>query len=161
LDTFYKDYEVSVVSTSNGNRAVTLDRCVTKLRLVFNDAIPADAATFNVTPATWYYGFNYQTGEPCAAANSQPIVVNIPSTSIGVSGESVNVFSFSSNTEWTTNVTINSKTSGGDVLGSATIPSVPFKSNRVSEYTGPLFSAGGSMTMSLNATWDTAHTGTW
>jgi hypothetical protein len=161
LDTFYKDYEVTVVSTSNGNRAVTLDRVVTKLKLIFNDAIPSDAATFNVIPTEWYYGLNYSTGSPVPPATSQPIVVNIPSTSIGVSGESVNVFGFSTATEWTTDVTVNSKTSGGDVMGSATIANVPFKANRVSEYTGPLFGSGGTMTMSLDATWETAHTGTW
>ncbi len=51
LDTFFKDYEVSVVSTSNGNRAVTLDRVVTRLKLTFTDEIPSNAATFNVTPS--------------------------------------------------------------------------------------------------------------
>jgi hypothetical protein len=50
-DTFYKDYEVTVVNTSNGNRAVTLDRIITKLRLKFTDDISADAATFNITPS--------------------------------------------------------------------------------------------------------------
>ena len=161
LDTFYKDYEVSVVSTSNGNRAVTLDRAVTKLRLIFEDAIPADAATFNIIPATWYYGWNYVTGEPCASASNQAVTVNIPSTSIGVVNESVNVYGFCTTTEWTTDVALNSKTSGGEVLGSATITAVPLKANRVSEYSGPLFSSGGTMTMSLNTTWDTSATGTW
>ena len=161
LDTFYKDYAVEVVSTSNGNRAVTLDRVVTRLKLTFEDAIPSDAALFNVVPATWYYGWNYVTGAPCAAASSQTVTVNIPSSSIGKSGENVNVYGFSSTTEWTTDVTINSKTVGGTVLGSATIADVPFKANRVSEYSGPLFGSGGTMTMGLNATWDTATTGTW
>ena len=153
--------EVSVVSTSNGNRAVTLDRAVTKLRLIFEDAIPADAATFNIIPATWYYGWNYVTGEPCASASNQAVTVNIPSTSIGVVNESVNVYGFSTSAEWTTDVALNSKTSGGEVLGSATITAVPLKANRVSEYSGPLFSSGGTMTMSLNTTWDTSATGTW
>ena len=49
-DTFWKDYEVSVVSTSNGNRAVTLDRVVTKLRLTVNDEVPATCAQLSVTP---------------------------------------------------------------------------------------------------------------
>ena len=65
-DTFYKDYDVNVVATSNGNRAVTLERVVTKLRLTFTDAIPENAATINITPATWYKGLDYVTGEPCA-----------------------------------------------------------------------------------------------
>ena len=58
-DTFYKDYEVNVVATSNGNRAVTLDRVATKLKLTITDEIPATCAEVGVTPATWYYGWNY------------------------------------------------------------------------------------------------------
>jgi len=160
-DTFWKDYEVTVVATSNGNRAVTLDRVVTKLRLVFTDAIPSNAASFNVTPVTWYYGIDYTNGEPIDAASNQTITVNIPSSSIGVTDESVNIFGFSSATEWNTDVTFNSKTSGGNIISNATITGVPFKRNRVTEYSGPLFGSDGDITLSLNTTWDTALTGTW
>jgi hypothetical protein len=160
-DTFWKDYEVNVVSTSNGNRAVTLDRVVTKLRLVFNDAIPADAATFNATPATWYYGLNYQTGEPCAASSSQTVTVSIPSTSIGVTGESVNIYGFSTAAEWQTDIAINSKRADNSIVGSATISNAPFKANRVTEYAGPLFGSEGAMSLSLTTTWDDSYLGTW
>ena len=162
LDTFWKDYELTITSgTSSGNRAVALDRVVTKLKVTFTDEIPAGAATFNVTPTAWHYGFSYQTGEPTAATASQVITVNIPAGIIGVTGESLSVFCFSSATEWQTDVALNCKTSGGDVLGSATITSAPFVRNRVSEYTGPLFGDNGSMTLSLNTDWTTSHTGTW
>lgn len=162
LDTFWKDYELTITSgTSSGNRAVALDRVVTKLKVTFTDEIPAGAATFNVTPTAWHYGFSYQTGEPSAATVSQVITVNIPAGIIGVTGESLSVFCFSSATEWQTDVALNCKTSDGDVLGSATITSAPFVRNRVSEYTGPLFGDNGSMTLSLNTDWTTSHTGTW
>ncbi len=162
LDTFWKDYELTITSgTSSGNRAVALDRVVTKLKVTFTDEIPAGAATFNVTPTAWYYGFSYQTGEPTAATASQVITVNIPAGIIGVTNESLSVFCFSSTTEWQTDVALNCKTSDGDVLGSATITSAPFVRNRVSEYTGPLFGDNGSMTLSLNTDWTTSHTGTW
>lgn len=162
LDTFFKDYEVSVVSTSNGNRAVTLDRVVTRLRLTFTDAIPSNAATFNVAPAVWYYGWNYQTGAPAASASNQAVVVNIPSSSIGKTGEYVNVFGFSAATEWTTDINFNSKTSGGDVIGQATITAAPFVANRSTEYSGPLFGSPDSeVTMGLSTDWTTPVTGTW
>ena len=161
-DTFWKDYAITITSgTASSSRSVTLDRVVTKLKVVFSDAIPAGAATFNVTPATWYYGINYTTGEPISATPSQPIAVNIPSSEIGVIGETVSIFGFSSTTEWTTNIAINCKAANNDVLGSATITTAPFVRNRVSEYTGPLFGDSGAMTLSLNATWDDSYTGTW
>jgi hypothetical protein len=161
LDTFYKDYEVSVVSTSNGNRAVTLDRVVTKLKLVIEDAIPTGAATLNIAPATWYYGINYITGNPVAAASSQPIVINIPANNIGKSGVDASIFGFSTSDEWQTDVSFNCKKADDTILGTASLSAVPLKANRVSEYTGPLFSAGGAMTLSLNSTWDDAYQGVW
>lgn len=160
-DTFYKDYEVNVVATSNGNRAVTLERVATKLRLTFTDAIPENAATINITPATWYKGLDYVTGEPCAVAESQTTTINIPSTSIGQTGVQASMFSISTATEWTTDVTISSKTAADVVLGTATLTAVPLKANRVSDYSGPLFSAGGSMSLSLNGEWMDSYEGTW
>ena len=161
-DTFWKDYEITISGgTSSGNRSVALDRIVTKMKLTFTDAILEGAATFNVTPATWYYGIDYTTGEPSEATANGTISVNIPSSEIGVVNEAVSIFGFSSATEWTTDAAVDCKTSGGDVLGSATITSAPFVRNRVSEYTGPLFGDNGSMTLSLNTDWTTSHTGTW
>lgn len=161
-DTFWKDYELTISGgTSSGNRSVTLDRIVTKLKLTFTDAIPEGAATFNVTPSSWYYGIDYTTGEPSEATANGTITVNIPSSEIGVVNEIVSIFGFSSATEWTTDVAVDCKTSDGGILGSATIAAAPFVRNRVSEYTGPLFTAGGGMTLSLNATWDDSYTGTW
>ena len=161
-DTFWKNYEITISGgTSSGNRSVTLDRIVTKLKLTFTDAIPEGAATFNVTPSSWYYGVDYTTGEPSEATANGTIKVNIPSSEIGVVNEAVSIFGFSSATEWTTDIAINYKNSADAVLGSATITSAPFVRNRVSEYTGQLFGDSGSMTLSLNATWDDSYTGTW
>ena len=161
-DTFWKHYELTVTGgTSGGTRAVALDRVVTKLKVVLSDAIPTGAAKFEVTPASWYYGMNYQTGEPSEATVNGTITVNIPSSDIGVVNEAVSIFGFSSATEWTTDVAITCKTSESGVLGSATIAAAPFVRNRVSEYTGPLFTAGGGMTLSLVTDWLTTHTGTW
>ena len=160
-DTFWKDYSVDVVSTSNGNRAVTLDRVVTKLKLSFTDAVAEGAATFNITPATWYYGWNYVTGVPVAAASSQTVTVNIPASEIGSSATSVSIFSFSTAAEWQTDVTLNSKTSADEIIGQATIPNVPLKANRVTEYSGPIFGTSGTATLSLNSEWAESTTGTW
>ena len=162
LDTFWKDYEINITAgTSNESRTVSLDRVVTKLKLVFSDAIPIGAASFNITPTTWYYGINYQIGEPCAAATSQAVTVNIPSSEIGVINEAVSVFGFSSAAEWTTDIAMNCKAANDDVLGSATITAAPFVRNRVSEYTGPLFGDSGTMTLSLNVTWGDTYQDTW
>ncbi|MEE1309552.1 MAG: hypothetical protein UHJ41_05590, partial [Bacteroidaceae bacterium] len=136
LDTFYKDYEVSVVSTTNGNRAVTLDRIVTRLRLTFTDAISADAATINFAPHTWYYGWDYIAGEPADAKTDQTVTITIPDSEKGNTGVQANLFGFSTAAEWTTNVAINSKASSNTIIGQASITSAPFKANRITEYSG-------------------------
>ena len=160
-DTFWKDYEVTVVSTSNGNRAVTLDRVVTKLNLAFTDAISADAATINFTPETWYYGLNYKTGEPTAATTSQTNTMQVPDGYAGRTDVSVSYFSISPSTEWTTDVTVNSKDADGNIIGQGVMEDVPLKRNRVTEYSGPLFTSGGEMSLTLNGTWEESKTGTW
>lgn len=160
-DTSWKRYDVSVVATSNGNRAVTLDRVVTKLRLTFTDEVPAAANSISIVPHTWYYGIDYLTGQPASVRTDAATVITIPDASKGQTGIQASLFGFSTSAEWSTDVVISSRTTTDAVLGSATIAAAPFKANRVSDYSGPLFSAGGSMSLSLNGEWDDSYTGTW
>ena len=160
-DTFWKRYDVNVVATSNGNRAVTLDRVVTKLRLTFTDEIPAEANSISIIPHTWYYGLDYTTGQPASAQTDAATVITIPDASKGQTGIQASLFGFSTAEEWNTDVVISSRTATDVVLGSATITAAPFKANRVSDYQGPLFGTEGTMTLSLNSSWDDAYNGTW
>ena len=153
-DTFWKDYEVTVANTSNGNRAVTLDRVVSKLKVTINDVIPTGASTLSVTPATWYYGLNYRTGAACGVQNDAPISVSIPSSYIGTTGLAVSFFTISQSAEWTTDVAVAIKDGNSAMLGSAAIDDAPMKSNRSAEYSGNMFSGSNTMTVALNATWD-------
>lgn len=160
-DTFYKDYEVEVKNTSNGNRAVTLDRIITKLRLKFTDAISADAATFNITPSQWFYGWDYVAGTPTDVKVGHVTTIEIPDSEKGNTDVMVNIFSFSTAEQWTTDVTFNAKRADDSIIGQATIEHVPFKANRITEYSGPLFSAGDSMSLSLNGEWEDSYHGSW
>lgn len=160
-DTFWKRYDVSVVATTNGNRAVTLDRVVTKLRLTLTDEVPAAANSISIVPHTWYYGIDYLTGQPASVRTDAATVITIPDASKGQTGIQASLFGFSTAEEWTTNVAISSHTAADAVLGSATITAAPFKANRVSDYSGPLFSVGGSMSLSLNTDWITTYEGSW
>lgn len=160
-DTFWKDYEVSVVTTSNGNRAVTLDRVVTKLRLTVKDEVPATCAQLNVTPSVWYYGLDYMTGS-AVSAQSQKMTVDIPSSYVGTSGQLMaSFFSISASDEWTANISVKAKNSAGGVLGSVNILGAPFKANRATEYNGNLFGSGGSLNIHINEDWEEPVEVTW
>lgn len=158
-DTFWKDFAVTVTG-NNASRSVTLDRVVTRLRLVFTDEIAEGVSNITVTPATWYYGLNYQNGEPVSPAVSQPVPVTIPSEVIGDTDVFINMFGFSSPDEWTTDIAI-SANSTTSVLGSASISDAPFKQNRTTEYRGPLFGSSGMMTVNLSTDWLDSHQATW
>ena len=160
-DTFWKDYAVEVVSTSNGNRAVTLDRIVTKLTLKFTDAVSANASTINFTPSSWYYTLNYKTGEPTTATTSQTISTSVPGSYIGNTDVLISYFSLSPSTDWTTDVNVNSKDGDNNIIGQGNMSGVPLKRNRATEYSGPLFSSGGTVTTSLNTDWITTYEGEW
>ena len=160
-DTFAKDYEVSVVNTSNGNRAVTMDRIVTKLKVTGVDEVPASCATISVTPSQWFYGYDYVNDAPIASNNST-ISLAVPSSYIGTTGLlSMGIFSISGTDEWSTSVVVRTATSADVTLGQATITDAPFLRNRSTEYSGNLFSSGGSMTISMNEDWLTPHIGEW
>jgi len=161
-DTFWKDYEVEVKNTSNGNRAVTLNRVITKLRLKFTDAISADAATFNITPSKWYYGWDYVAGVPTDARTSQEVSITIPDTEKGKTDVMVNIFGFSTAEQWATGIAFNSKRTDSSVIRQATIEHVPFKANRITEYSGRLFTTDDEqVTLSLNSDWNETYNGTW
>ena len=160
-DTFWKDYEVEVVSTSNGNRAVTLDRVATKLKMTINDEVPDGCAAVVVTPARWYYGWDYVNGVAVAAQQTERRVA-VPESYIGTAGQmSVSIFGLSGADEWVTNISIQAQDADGGVLGSATITGAPFKSNRSTEYNGNLFGSAGGLDVSVNAAWENPKTGTW
>lgn len=163
-DTFWKAYDITVsASTSSASaQTVTLDRVVTKLYLTFTDVIPTNAATFTITPTTWYYGLDYTTGNPTDARTSQEVVVNIPANCIGQANQHSTLFGFSGTTEWTTNLAIASHDGNGNLIGQASIPNAPFVRNRATEYSGALWSAtGGSWGVNLNTNWGNPYQGSW
>jgi hypothetical protein len=161
-DTFWEDYEVKVVSNSNGNRAVTLDRVVTKLKITPTDEVPDNLATLSVTPAAWYYGLNYTTGEPSDSRASVERSVTVPASYVGTTGTlAMNIFGFCPSTEWTTNLTLTAKDAGGASLGTAVIENAPFRLNRVTEYSGGLFAVLSQMGVSVDDEWTTPYHGVW
>lgn len=160
-DTFWKDYELTVTSSTSPTISVELDRIVTKLRITITDAVPDDAATFNITPHTWYYGFNCMTGAPIAATTDATSTINIPSSSLGQSNVMMSMFSFSPASDWQTNVALDSKTSSSVVIGNASVANVPFARNRITNVNGDFYSRVSTTGMTLNTDWLDPYTTEW
>ena len=152
-DTFWKSYEIEVNGSTNANRSVELDRVVTRLRLIATDEVPEGVSTVSITPATWYNGLDYLTGEPTDAKTNEARTISIPSSYIGTHGEMVlNVFGFSSSS-WTTNVDVVAKKADGTTLGQASVVNVPFGANRSTELSGTLFGKVSVNTISIDDEW--------
>lgn len=153
LDTFFLDYEVTVVKTSNGNRAVTLNRIATRLQLSVEDAIPSGTTAISLSPAKWYNGFNMLTAQPIEAEN-YVLPFSISSSQWNRTGLLLSMWGLSPSEEWTTDVTITTVPEASSE-GSATaiITAAPFLPNRTSKYTGNLFSNATQNSVSLSTDW--------
>lgn len=160
-DTYWKDYAVDVVSTSNGNRAVTLDRVATKLKITVNDEVPATCASISFTPSQWFYGWDYVAGTPALSRNTER-VVTVPASYVGTAGQlTASIFGLSSSSEWTTDVVLSSKDASNQVIGSVTIIGAPFISNRSTEYSGNLFGSSNGIDVTLSTDWLSPVVATW
>ena len=78
-DTFWKSLALEVAPGMSASQSVTLDRVVTRLRISVTDEVPATLAKLSITPAHWYYGLDYTTGEPVSDATS-PRIISVPSS---------------------------------------------------------------------------------
>lgn len=160
-DTFWKDYTIDVTETSTKNRSCTLARVVTKLKVTPTDEIPADMASIVVAPSMWYSGFDYKTGNPVGGAATER-VISVPANYVGTSGQlAASIFSFSSATSWTTDVTVTAKDGNGASLGSVTMTAVPFIRNRATEMSGGMFAEQSPVRLTLDDAWSDAYVGEW
>jgi len=160
-DTFWKAMAVSVGGASASAYSVALDRVVTKLKITANDAVPDGTATVVVLPGKWYAGLDYLTGQPADMRDSEEMSVAVPDSYVGTTGMAVSFFGFSSDTEWTTPLTVSARDADNDIIGMVNVAAAPFMANRATEFSGSLFSTSGTFTITLNDEWDAPWTGTW
>ena len=124
-DTFWATLQMTVEPATGGQQSVSLSRVVGRLRITVTDAVPTGAATFEVTPTTWYCGLNYQTGEATSSSTS-PIVVNIPSSYVGTTKLASSVY---------------------------TISDIPIQRNHITSYSGGIMTTGRSLSVSSADEW--------
>ena len=160
-DTFWQHAALSIEPQTSTSQPVSLQRVATRLRVTINDQVPATMKKLCLTPTTWYYGIDYATGE---AVSSRAVErsVNVPASYVGTSGSlSASFYCLSPSDEWQTDVTIVAKGENDAVLNTITIADVPMKRNRITNYSGTLFNASRTMSVSLTDDWLDDLTGTW
>lgn len=160
-DTFWQSVTLDIEPGTSNTQAVTLSRVTTRLRITVTDEVPAELSKLCITPATWYYGIDFTTGEPCDQRNQERSVA-VPSSYVGTSGTlMMSIYGFSGTDEWMTDVVVTALNSSNTSIGSVTLSDVPFLRNRVTSYSGGLFQTGRSMTIEVNDAWADDYEATW
>ena len=160
-DTFWQNVTLNIEPQTATSQAVNLERVATRLRITVTDEVPATLASLNVTPSTWYYGIDYTTGE-ATDIRTTTRTISVPSSYAGTSGQlAASFYCLSPSTAWQTDITLAAKASDNTTISQIVIANVPMERNRITSFSGTLFTAGRSMNLSVDDTWGEEQTGTW
>ena len=159
-DTFHGSMSLDVQPNSGSSQSVSLSRCVGRLRVSATDVIPNGAAKLVVSPSSWYYGLNYQSGEGVADSPT-PLAVNIPNNYIGTQNLVASFYTISSASPWQTDMTVALMASNESTIGSITISDVPLQRNHVTSYAGGIVGAGRTLNLGSNDEWVEDETVSW
>ena len=159
-DTFHGSLSLDVQPNSGSSQSVSLSRCVGRLRVSATDVIPDGAAKLVVSPSSWYYGLNYQSGEGVADSPT-PLAVNIPNSYIGTQNLVASFYTVSSASPWQTDVTVALMASDESTIGSITISDVPLQRNHVTSYAGGIVGAGRTLNLGSDDEWVEDETISW
>lgn len=160
-DTFWTSRSITIAPATATNQSVSLQRVATRLRLTVMDEIPATLAQICITPSHWYYGIDYLTGEATDDRQTER-TINVPASYIGTTGQLyANFYSMSPSSSWQTDITMKAKDGDGGVISQIGIADVPLERNRVTNYSGTLFNANRTVTISVDSDWGEDISGTW
>lgn len=160
-DTFWASRSITIAPSTSASQTVSLQRVATRLRLTVTDEIPATLSQICITPSHWYYGIDYLTGEATDDRQTER-TINVPASYIGTTGQLyANFYSLSPSSAWQTDITMKAKDAEGGVISQIGIADVPLERNRVTNYSGPLFSASRTSSVTADGEWGEDITGTW
>lgn len=150
-ETFAATQQFTVNSNDPKELTATLNRIISRLRVVSTDGRTADMNGIRVTFAGGSKSFNPTTG--LATDNNGLNNTVYPTAAVG-STTTTSYFLFLATDEQTMNVTIETLDAEDNVLFTKTIENVPFKRNRVTTLTGAMYSAAASAgSFQLNTEW--------
>lgn len=136
FDTFVKTQTVNITNTTPVDISATLNRINSLLKVVSTDGKTADVTNVRMTLSAGGRSFNPTTGLATVNTGIANTVTN--TASVGATTTSLTYF-FLAGDEQTMDVTIETLNAGGDVLRTTTVNDVPFKRNRRTVLTGPMY----------------------
>ena len=159
-DTFWQLLTLDIEPQTSTNQSVVLHRVVTRLRIAVTDEVPANMKTLMITPSTWYYGIDYTTGEP---VNSQatPRVITVPSSYIGTMNLATSFYCLCPSDGFDTDITVTAKDADDTAIANIALQDVPFERNRITNYSGSLFTQNRAVSVTTDDEWLEDHNVTW
>lgn len=151
-DTFYLAKTVDLQPTGDNSVSLLLKRVATRLRIAPNDEIPADIASLT-WQGTWYYAFNYLTGEADGAQSTERSV-SVPASYIGTTGELIVAsYSLCPIDGYTTDIKITARRSDESAITEINLSDVGFERNRLTILSGGLATSTRSFGISVDDAW--------
>ena len=157
FDTFVKEQAVNITTTDAVDISATLDRVVSLLKVVSTDGKTSDVTNVRMTLSAGGRSFNPSTGLATSNTGFANTVGN--SKPVGSTSESL-TYLFLATDEQTMDVTIETLDNNQDVVRSTTVTNVPFKRNRRTVLTGPMYSdVNLAGTFQVSTDWLTDYNG--
>ena len=154
-ETFSATQAVNITSTNAVNLSATLNRIVSKLVVQSTDSRSEDASNIQVTFAKGGKSFNPTTG----LALSDEGLTNTVSISAAVGSSSTSAsYLFLASDEESMDITIDVLDNQGTSISHKVVNNVPFKRNRSTKLTGPIYSASTTATFKVETAWETETT---
>lgn len=149
-ETFAATETVNITTTEAVEVSATLSRIVSRLHIISTDGRTDDAANVRITFSAGGKAFNPSTG--LATVNTG---FNNTLTVTGNVGTKLNsiAYLFLDTDEQTMDVTIDVLNAAGNSITHRVLTNVPFKRNRSTKVTGPLYSAPLSTSFLLDTDW--------
>ena len=159
-DTFWQNVTLNIEPQTSTNQSVTLQRVVTRLRIAVTDEVPANLKSLTITPSTWYYGLDYTTGE---ATNSQstPRVISVPSSYVGTTNLATSFYCLCPADGFETDITVTAKDAEETAIANISLQDVPFERNRITNYSGSLFTQNRAVSVTTDDEWLDEYSQTW
>ena len=160
-DTFWQSATLSIEPGGATSATVRLQRVATRLRLAVTDEVPTGLAVLRITPSRWYNALDYLTGE-AAGENADDHDITVPASYAGTTGQlSVSLWSLSPSESFTADVRLQALTADGSALDDITLSGVPFERNRLTRYSGQLFGALRSLSLTVDDEWQDDYEAEW
>ena len=150
-ETFVATQAVNITNTNAVELSATLNRVISKMRVVSTDGRTENAESIRITFSAGSKAFNPSTG---LASNNTGFsnTVNITGTAVGVNAQPV-TYLFLTSDEQTMTVTIDVLNALEESISHKVVENVPLQRNRLTTLTGTVFSASSTTDFEINTSW--------